>query len=285
MFSVIFFTLTALYAAPASGDLVGTWAATVEYNQSFDDYTINLTANGRCTVSVSNDDAAQETTGNWSYDGTMFKLTATFRNAKLAYLKSIQWTSMLSLAADNNSFNILGKTAANSAQARITFFRQDDVQAVAQAAPPAAPQPAPQASPQTAAAVAPQDVEYNAQVIPQIVTALSADIPERVRLAIVGIESPNAEEAAFYVNELTIQFVNLKAYTVLERRSVDAVLKEQDFQMAYADEQAMVSIGKFIGARVVITGSITGTGARKRLIIKAIDVLTAEILSIIPVSL
>jgi len=278
MFSVIFFTLTALYAAPASGDLVGTWAATVEYNQSFDDYTINLTANGRCTVSVSNDDAAQETTGNWSYDGTMFKLTATFRNAKLAYLKSIQWTSMLSLAADNNSFNILGKTAANSAQARITFFRQDDVQAVAQ--------PAPQAVPQAAAPQAtPQDVEYNAQVIPQIVAALSADIPERVRLAIVGIESPNAEEAAFYVNELTIQFVNLKAYTVLERRSVDAVLKEQDFQMAYADEQAMVSIGKFIGARVVITGSITGTGARKRLIIKAIDVLTAEILSIIPVSL
>ena len=150
-----------------------------------------------------------------------------------------------------------------------------DAAAAAYAAAAAAA--APQASP--------QDVEYNAQVIPQIVAALSADIPRRVRLAIVGIESPSPEEATFYVNELTIQFVNLKAYTVLERGSVDAVLKEQNFQMTYADEQAMVSIGKFIGARVVITGSITGTGARKRMIIKAIDVLTAEILSIIPVSL
>jgi hypothetical protein len=259
MFSVLMFSLTVLYAAPASGDLVGTWTTTVEYNQSFDDYTINLTANGRCTVKVSGDSADQETTGNWSYDGTMFKLNATFRNAKLTYLKSIQWTSMLSLAADNNSFNILGKTAANGTQVRITFFRQDG--SVNQEA-------------------------FNQSVIPQIFAALSADIPARLRLAVVGIDSPNPDEAAFYVNELTLQFFNSKNYTIVERSNIDAVFKEQGFQLSgYVDDDAMVSIGKFIGANVVITGSISGTGSHKRMVIKAIDVLTSEIRSMTSVSL
>jgi hypothetical protein len=188
----------------------------------------------------------------------MFKLNATFRNAKLDYLKSIQWTSMLSLAADNNSFNILGKTATNGSQTRITFFRQDG--SVNQEA-------------------------FNQSVIPQIFAALSADIPARLRIAIVGIDSPNPEEAAFYVNELTLQFVNSKNYTIVERGNIDAVFKEQNFQMSYVDENAMVSIGKFIEANVVITGSISGTGSQKRMVIKAIDVLTSEIRSMTSVSL
>ena len=92
-------------------------------------------------------------------------------------------------------------------------------------------------------------------------------------------------EATYYLNELTLQFVNARRYTVVDRSDIDAVLAEQDFQLSYADDNAMVSIGKFIGAQVVITGSISGTGPQKRLIIKAIDVLTSEILSMVPVGL
>jgi hypothetical protein len=53
----------------------------------------------------------------------------------------------------------------------------------------------------------------------------------------------------------------------------------------YVDDNAYVSIGRFIGATVVVTGSISGTGSQKRLVIKAIDVLTSEILAILPVPL
>ena len=248
---------SALYANPSSGDFIGIWTATVEHNQSFDDYRIEFAAGGRCTVKVSNDSADQETSGNWSWDGAIFKLNATFRNAKLSYLKNIQWTSVLNFTADNNSFNILGKTATNGSQARITFFRQDGF----------------------------FNEEFNQQVIPQIVAALSKDIPARLRLAIVGIDSPNPSEAAFYANELTLQFFNSKNYTVVERGNIDAVLKEQDFQLSYADDNALVSIGKFIEANVVITGSISGTGLRRKMTIKAIDVLTSELLSMTSVSL
>jgi hypothetical protein len=45
------------------------------------------------------------------------------------------------------------------------------------------------------------------------------------------------------------------------------------------DDASAVSIGKFLGATVVVTGNISGTGARKRLVLKAISVRTAEILA------
>jgi hypothetical protein len=106
------------------GYFVGSWVSTVEYNNSFDTYEINLSANGRCTVKITNDDAEQETTGNWSWDGSMFKLAAVFRNAKITYQRNINWVSLVNFAGGNNSFNILAKPAANGSNVRFTFFRE-----------------------------------------------------------------------------------------------------------------------------------------------------------------
>jgi hypothetical protein len=66
----------------------------------------------------------------------------------------------------------------------------------------------------------------------------------------------------------------------VDRTSIDVVLTEQNFQMSgYVDDDSAVSIGKLLGAAVVITGNISGSGARKRLVLKALDVRTAEILA------
>ncbi|MDR1218397.1 MAG: CsgG/HfaB family protein [Treponema sp.] len=255
IFCITILGITALHANP---NLTGAWTATIEYNRSFDVYRISLAADGRCTVKVTNDNAEQETAGNWSWDGAFFRLNATFRNAKIAYLPHVQWSSVLNFSTDNNSFTILGKTATNGSQARITFFRSDDS----------------------------LDITFNDKAAPSIFAALSKNIPLRSRLAVVGVTAADPTEAAFYVNELTVQFVNAQKYTVVDRTNVDAVLTEQNFQMSgYADDDAVVSVGKFIGATVVITGSIDGTGSQKRLVIKAIDVLTSEILSMVSVAL
>jgi len=104
---------------------IGSWIATVENNMSFDTYEINLSANGRCTVKITNDIAQQETTGNWSWDGSMFRLNAVFRNPSIAYQQSIQWVSLVSFGGGNNAFNILGRAAANGSPVRFTFFRDN----------------------------------------------------------------------------------------------------------------------------------------------------------------
>ncbi|MDR0502829.1 MAG: CsgG/HfaB family protein, partial [Treponema sp.] len=233
------FNITTIHATQ---NFIGSWTATVEYNRSFDTYKINLSDNGRCTVKVSNDNTEQETNGNWSFDGTFFRLNATFRNAKLTHLPSIQWASVVNFASDNNSFNIQDRTSTNGIRARITFFRTDDS----------------------------FDFSYNDKAIAQIFNDFTRNIPSRSRLAVVGITAANSNEAVFYVNELTIQFVNSGRYTVVERNDVDKVLTEQNFQMSgNVDDDTFVSIGKFIGASVVVTGSISGTGSQKRLVIKA----------------
>jgi hypothetical protein len=251
------FIAAVLYAQSSGVEhLAGTWTASVEYNHSLYIYKIIFTPDGRCTVKISNDNTEQEASGNWSYDGTLFKLNATFRNVKISYLNNIQWSSVLNLAADHNSFNILGKAATNGPQTRFTFFRQDN------------------------------SVDFNEKIIPPIFDTLSIHIPQRSRLALVGITSPDPNEGNFYLNELTIQFVNAKKYTIVDRSDIDKILTEQNFQMSgYVDDNTFVSIGKFIGATVVITGSITGTGMQKRMVIKAIDVLTSEILTMVSVSL
>jgi len=105
------------------GYFVGSWIADVEYNGSFDTYEINFSVNGRCKVKIINDKAQQEANGNWSWDGTYFKVNATFRNPAIAYQRSIQWVSVVSFSGDN-SFNILGKAATNGSAVRFTFFRE-----------------------------------------------------------------------------------------------------------------------------------------------------------------
>jgi hypothetical protein len=255
IFCITLLGFTALYAAPPDGDrLTGTWVATVEYNRSFDTYKISLSADGRCTVKISNDSAEQETAGNWSWDGSLFRLSAAFRNAKIPHLNTIQWTSVLALAEGNDSFSILGRAAVSGPQTRFIFFRQES--------------------------------GFDEKAVPRLFEALYGHIPPGSRLAIVGITASDPNEGTYYLNELTLQFVNSRRFTVVDRNDIDKVLTEQNFQLSgYVDDDAFVSIGKFTGAEVVITGSISGTGPQKRMVVKAIDVLTSEILSMSSVSL
>jgi len=105
---------------------IGSWVADAEYNGSFDTYYITLSAPNRCTVKIINDTAQQETTGNWSFDGTLLKIRATFRNAAITYQRSIDWTSPIHYN-DANSFNMFGMAATkgpNVPQIRFTFFRE-----------------------------------------------------------------------------------------------------------------------------------------------------------------
>ena len=115
-------TVPAVVQPGGSNYFIGSWITDVEYNGSFDTYYIALSANGRCTVRIENDTAQQETTGNWSWNGSVFKLNAVFRNPSIAYRRNIEWTSQVGYSG-SNSFNILGRAAANGPQIRFTFFR------------------------------------------------------------------------------------------------------------------------------------------------------------------
>jgi TolB-like protein len=110
--------------------------------------------------------------------------------------------------------------------------------------------------------------------------ALIVDLPDGSTLAIISIASRVAEMAEFVIEELAYLMVDTKKFKVVDRKSLDAIKSEQNFQYSGdVDDNSAVSIGKLLGASIVITGSISGSGSTRRLRAKALDVKTAEIVA------
>jgi hypothetical protein len=106
---------------------IGTWFATTVYNNSYDSYRISFLSNGRCNITLTNENGEQETTGNWSWNRSQstFTVTAVFRNTSITYVQNINWVSRVGFIEDDNyTFNILGRSATNGPQLRITFCRE-----------------------------------------------------------------------------------------------------------------------------------------------------------------
>jgi curli biogenesis system outer membrane secretion channel CsgG len=81
------------------------------------------------------------------------------------------------------------------------------------------------------------------------------------------------------MEELEFQLVESGKFKIVDRKSLEVIRSERNFQMSgeVSDESA-VSIGNLLGAHIVITGALSGSGETRRLNLKALDVQTAEIL-------
>jgi curli biogenesis system outer membrane secretion channel CsgG len=106
------------------------------------------------------------------------------------------------------------------------------------------------------------------------------DLPRNSTVAILYIDSRNRELGAFAMDELEFQMVVSRKFRMVDRQTLDTVREEQNFQLSgEVSDASAVSIGNMLGASIVITGSITGSGNTQRLTIKALDVKTAQIVS------
>jgi TolB-like protein len=105
-----------------------------------------------------------------------------------------------------------------------------------------------------------------------------AGLPENSIIAVLNISADERDTALFIIDELQFQLVESGKFKVVDRKSLDLIRTEQNFQMSgeVSDESA-VSIGSLLGANIVITGSISGSGSARRLTLKALDVKTGEI--------
>jgi hypothetical protein len=147
---------------------------------------------------------------------------------------------------------------------------------LARSGKPAAKPAAPAAPPPVAAAEGGiEDALYRAGNV------LIPNLPGDTTIAIVSIASQDRGMVEFIVEELEYILVNAGGgYRIVDRKSLDAIRQERDFQMSgEVDDESAVGIGKLLGANVVITGSISGAGSTRRLRIKALDAETAQILA------
>jgi len=108
---------------------------------------------------------------------------------------------------------------------------------------------------------------------------LNGKIPPKSRVAVLNFAS-DWPKLSDYVNEELIGYiVNDNALTVVDRANLDKISQEMDFQLSgEVSDATALSIGKKLGAQVLISGAVSAVGNTYRLRIKAISVETAQIL-------
>jgi tetratricopeptide (TPR) repeat protein len=119
------------------------------------------------------------------------------------------------------------------------------------------------------------DLPSLGEAIEQSAADIAARLPEGTRVAVVAFESPHGNLSGYIMDELVGVFVD-GSLEVADRNNLEYVYKELNFQMSgdVSDESAQ-SIGKFLGARYVITGQLVNTGGGYRYRLNGINVETA----------
>jgi TolB-like protein len=103
-------------------------------------------------------------------------------------------------------------------------------------------------------------------------------LPIRSIVAVLNITARDMDMSVFIAEDIEYQLINSRKFTIVERNNLDLILAEQRFQMSgeVSDESA-VSIGKMLGANIILTGTVTEVDTTRRLTIRAINVETGEV--------
>jgi hypothetical protein len=103
-------------------------------------------------------------------------------------------------------------------------------------------------------------------------------LPRGTVAVVLNFASPSDTLSAYLVDELTAALVNGKKLVLVDRRNLEEIQKELDYQMSgeVSDESAQ-AIGKKLGAQSIISGAFTDLGGAYRLRVRTINVTTAEI--------
>jgi len=109
---------------------------------------------------------------------------------------------------------------------------------------------------------------------------IAIKLPKDTTIAVLSIYSSNKNSSEFIIGELEYNLVNSGKFKIVDRRRLDQIRTEQNFQLSGdVSDNSAVEIGNMLGANIVITGEITGSGLNQRLVIKALDVKTAQIIA------
>jgi hypothetical protein len=103
------------------------------------------------------------------------------------------------------------------------------------------------------------------------------NVPQRSRIAIVYITAQDRSTTDYIAGELEFIWVNA-GYIITDRSQLDRLRLEQNFQLSgEIDDATAVSIGKFAGADIIVTGRVDGEGNLRRLRLRALDTQTAQV--------
>jgi curli biogenesis system outer membrane secretion channel CsgG len=118
------------------------------------------------------------------------------------------------------------------------------------------------------------------EAIEQSAEKTAGELPRGSRVAVVAFVAPSEDLSELIMEELNGALKD-RGVGVVDRQNLKHVLQELNFQMSgYVSDESARSVGKFLGADIVITGQLTSFGDMYRFRTSAIFVETAARLSI-----
>jgi hypothetical protein len=104
---------------------------------------------------------------------------------------------------------------------------------------------------------------------------------EKINVAVNDLagEGIEASEARIISDRLRSELINSEIFRVMERGEMETILKEQGFQQSgvCTDQSCMVEMGKILGVKNIIAGSIGKIGGMYTISTRLIDVATGEV--------
>jgi TolB-like protein len=118
-------------------------------------------------------------------------------------------------------------------------------------------------------------------LICQTVFSAPAASPDKINIAVSDLTGQGLDQATAVIisDRLRTELFNTGAFKVLERQSMQDILKEQGFQQSgCVSDRCMVEIGQMLGVANIVAGTIGKIGGIFTLNIRMINVQTGEIL-------
>jgi hypothetical protein len=117
------------------------------------------------------------------------------------------------------------------------------------------------------------------RAIRETMNNLAARLPEDTTVAVLNFSAPTKELSNYIIEELTGHAVKNNSLKVVDRRNLELLQQELNFQMSgEVSDETVQAVGKKIGAGSIISGSFTSLGNDiYRFLVQAINVETAVI--------
>ena len=99
----------------------------------------------------------------------------------------------------------------------------------------------------------------------------------RSRIAIVYITAQDRSATEYITGELE-HILRRQGFVIIDRSELDRIRREQNFQMSgEVDDETAVSIGRFSGANIIVTGRVDGESNLQRLRLRALDTTSGQV--------
>lgn len=149
--------------------------------------------------------------------------------------------------------------------------------------PQSEPEPIPQADAMEEAGTAGEiDIDVLESYVIKVHGQITGAIPEKTKIALVDVQAEDIYIKDFIFEEFVAHLVNSRKYVVVDRYHLDLVKAELNLQYSGDfDDDSIVSIGRFLGAKMVLSAAISPRGKNYSLRFRLHDVETAEILAIV----